>query len=62
MRLNNKIDYSFVLSPSLPAALHISQDGPASADEFLPSIIFMIIYTSPQHLHSDVKLVHLADE
>ena len=39
----------------LLGALKISQDGPASADEFLPSLIFMVIYTSPQHLHSNIK-------
>lgn len=41
----------------LMAALRISQDGPASADEFLPSLIFMIIYTSPQHLHSNINYI-----
>ena len=39
----------------LLSALRVSQDGPASADEFLPSFIFMIIYTSPQHVHSNIK-------
>jgi len=38
-------------------ALRISQEGPASADEFVPSLIFMVIYTSPQHLHSNVNYI-----
>ncbi len=42
---------------TLLSALRLSQEGPASADEFLPSLIFMIIYTSPQHFHSNIKYV-----
>ena len=39
------------------AALKISQEGPASADEFVPSLIFMIIYTSPQSVHSNINYI-----
>ena len=42
---------------SFSAALKISRDGPASADEFVPSLIFLIIYTSPQSLHSNIKYI-----
>jgi hypothetical protein len=41
----------------LLAALKISRDGPASADEFVPSLIFLIIYTSPQTLHSNINYI-----
>ncbi|XP_064395551.1 rab5 GDP/GTP exchange factor-like [Halichondria panicea] len=42
---------------TLLSALRLSQEGPASADEFLPSLIFMIIYTSPQHFHSNINYI-----
>ncbi|CAI8039003.1 Rab5 GDP/GTP exchange factor [Geodia barretti] len=41
----------------LLAALKISRDGPASADEFVPSLIFLIIYTSPQTLYSNINYI-----
>ena len=42
---------------SLAAALKLSQEGPASADEFVPSLIFLLIYTSPQSLHSNISYI-----
>lgn len=42
-------------SAHLMSALKLSQDGPASADEFLPAFIFLIIHSTPQHLHSNIK-------
>ena len=49
-----KTDSLSVLST---AALKISRDGPASADEFVPSLIFLIIYTSPQTLYSNINYI-----
>lgn len=40
-------------------ALHLSQGKPASADEFVPSLIYLLIHTSPEHLHSNIKWVWL---
>lgn len=44
-------------STYLMSALRHSQDSPASADDFLPVLIFLLIHSSPQHLHSNIKLV-----
>lgn len=42
-------------STFLMSALRHSQSGPVSADEFLPLLIFLLIHSSPQHLHSNIK-------
>ncbi|XP_019850987.1 PREDICTED: rab5 GDP/GTP exchange factor-like [Amphimedon queenslandica] len=38
-------------------ALRISHGGPASADEFVPGLIFLVIHTSPQHLQSNINYI-----
>lgn len=42
-------------STYLMSALRHSQEVPVSADEFLPVLIFLLIHSSPQHLHSNIK-------
>lgn len=42
-------------STHLMSALRLSQESPASADDFLPALIFLLIHSSPQHLHSNIK-------
>lgn len=42
-------------STYLMSALRHSQESPASADDFLPVLIFLLIHSSPQHLHSNIK-------
>ena len=49
MEQNNSYYHLFV------EALRVSRGGPASADEFFPSLLFLIIHTNPQHLHSNIK-------
>lgn len=44
-------------STYLMSALRHSQETPASADDFLPVLIFLLIHSSPQHLHSNIKFV-----
>ncbi len=44
-------------STYLMSALRHSQGSPASADDFLPVLIFLLIHSNPQHLHSNIKSV-----
>ena len=49
-------------STYLMSALRHSQESPASADDFLPVLIFLVIHSSPPHLHSNIKSVLLCWE
>lgn len=39
------------------SALKASNDGPASADDFLPAMIYLILVTNPPRLHANVNYI-----
>jgi hypothetical protein len=41
----------------LQEAIRVSQNSPASADEFLPALIYLIIHTNPQYIHSNINYI-----